>query len=247
MRLAVLSDIHGNLNAFEEVLKDIDSSRIDKIFCLGDNIGYGPQPEEVVKLIQERRIPSVMGNHEWGIFDKNKWDDFNPLAQKSLTITRQLISAGTLQYSKTLKPFLIHDDCRFVHGCPPDLVFTYLYTLSLEQIHDLLLQTRETFCFVGHTHDLVYYQYDGYRTTRHSLGRDRINLNPDYRYLFNIGSVGQPRDGDDRAKYVILDTKAHALEVRYITYDVAYTADRIIELGFPELFARRLWGVKKQA
>ncbi|UCG80249.1 MAG: metallophosphoesterase, partial [Desulfobacterales bacterium] len=104
MRLAIISDIHGNLEAFKEVLADIDQSKVDEIASLGDNIGYGPEPEEVVQLIRKHNIPSVMGNHELAVSDTRYLDWMNPSARQSLVMTRHLLSPDTLDYIDTLKP-----------------------------------------------------------------------------------------------------------------------------------------------
>jgi len=120
MRIAILSDIHGNLEALEQVLEDLDRQRPDSVVCLGDNVGYGPNPEEVLNIVRERRMPCVMGNHELGVVDAQYLGWFNPLARTSLLVTRQLLSSSSLEYIRDLKPFLIHEEGLFVHGCPPD-------------------------------------------------------------------------------------------------------------------------------
>ena len=107
MRLAIISDIHGNLEAFRAVMADIDQNRVDGLACLGDNIGYGPDSEEVVKLICERDIPCVMGNHELAILDPTSLDWMNPAAQRSLRITQEHLSQETLNYICNLKPSMI--------------------------------------------------------------------------------------------------------------------------------------------
>ncbi|MEJ2286498.1 MAG: metallophosphoesterase family protein, partial [Desulfobacterales bacterium] len=114
MRLAVFSDTHGNYDALEQVLKDIDRSDVDAVISLGDNIGYGPEPERVIKKLKSRNIPSVQGNHELAANDEEYLNWFNPAARKSLIKTRTLLSKTSLRYISQLEPFMTSYDCRFV-------------------------------------------------------------------------------------------------------------------------------------
>jgi predicted phosphodiesterase len=241
MRIAVISDIHSNLEAFRQVLADIDKSRVDSVVCLGDNIGYGPDPEAVVNLIRKQDIPCVMGNHELAIVEPRYQDRMNPTALESLLLTQELLSAEALDYVKTLNTSLRFHRSLCVHGCPPDSVTTYMFQVSMAQLEKIFLAMKEKICFVGHTHVLEIIQFNGKEVTRTGLSKGVIPLQENEHYIINVGSVGQPRDGDNRAKYVIWNDKAGELDVRYVEYDIAKTARRILELGFPEFNARRLW------
>jgi len=241
MRLAVISDIHGNLEAFREVLADIDRSRIDAMLCLGDNVGYGPEPEAVVRLLRARQIPSVKGNHELGVTDLTSFRWFNSTAQASLLLTRRLISAGTHAFIGQLPSYLVLGECLAVHGCPPDSITKYLFELADEELLVLLKHLPQRLSFVGHTHDLELVMNDGLELTRQPLDAGIVSLQSEHKYLINVGSVGQPRDGNNNAKYVIWDDAEQTLEVRFIPYDIAKTADKIIALGFPRFYATRLW------
>jgi len=241
MRLAIMSDIHANLEAFKEVLADIRAVEVDGIACLGDNVGYGPEPEAVVKLLREHNIPSVMGNHELSIVDPEYLSWMNPPAQQSLLITQELLSEDTISYLKTLPPSMPFHGSLCVHGCPPDSITTYLFELSRTEFKELFLTMPEKVCFVGHTHDLEIFSFDGQKVKDASLGKGAVTLKKDYQYIVNIGSVGQPRDGNNNAKYVIWDNASGILEVRFVPYDIAKTADKILELGLPEYNASRLW------
>jgi predicted phosphodiesterase len=240
MKLAIISDIHGNLAALREVLADIDRSRIDAVVCLGDNVGYGPEPEEVVTLLRQRQVPTVMGNHELGIVDPAYFHWFNATARQSLVITRRLLSPDTLHYIKQLPASLVIHGCLCVHGCPPNSSTTYLFEVSDADLRSLLQDTVQPLCFVGHTHELVIVILDDQDVTRAPLP-PLTTLKPGARALVNVGSVGQPRDGNNNAKYVIWDDSRRTLEVRFIPYNIAATAKKIIQRGFPEFYARRLW------
>lgn len=241
MRIAVVSDIHGNLEALKQVLADIDQSRVDSVVCLGDNIGYGPEPEEVVNLLRKRNIPSVMGNHELAIVEPMYVDLMNPTARRSLLLTQKFISQDTLEYIKSLKTSLVFHESLCVHGCPPDSATKYLFEVSSTGLEQIFRSVKEKISFVGHTHVLEVIQCDGKKITRSRLTEGLFPLQAKHHYIINAGSVGQPRDGDNRAKYLIWDTTSGHIDVRFLAYDIAKTASRILELRFPEYNAQRLW------
>ncbi len=241
MRIAILSDIHGNLEAFQEVLLDLDLQRVDGAVSLGDNVGYGPEPDRVVKLLQARGIPSVMGNHEWGLTDPVNRDWFNPMARLALERTEELLSEESLNYCRSLPIYWLEGGCRFVHGCPPDDVVTYLFHLSREEQEDLLRGMKERICFVGHTHDLLLLDLEPEGLFVRKLGPGLHEMNEEGPWLVNAGSVGQPRDGDNRAKYLIWEPENRILEARFIAYDIRKTAEGIVAAGIPQVYADRLW------
>jgi predicted phosphodiesterase len=241
MRLAIFSDIHGNWEAFQAVLADMDRNRIDSRFCLGDCVGYGPEPEEVIREIRTLQIPWVMGNHELGLVDPSYMDWFNKPTRTSLVISRRLLSKESLNYFKGLNPFLSDQDCRFVHGFPPDSITTYLYEVPDPEIRRILTALPERICFIGHTHDLHLIASANQALTRLPFQRGVFSLREGVKYLVNVGSVGQPRDGNNQAKYVIWDSRSFTLELRYVTYNIAKTAEKILGLDFPEYNARRLF------
>jgi predicted phosphodiesterase len=239
--MAVISDIHSNREAFLEVLSDIDRSRVESIVSLGDNIGYGPEPEEVLKLLRQHNIPSTMGNHELGIVDAPRYSSwFNPPTRLSLEITRRLISTPSFEFLKTLRSSTIHCECLCVHGCPPDSVTTYLFSLFGARLQQAFSKMEKDICFVGHTHELELISHDGKTALRSVLTKGVIRLERGLKYIINVGSVGQPRDGDNRAKYVIWDSEDRTLEVRFVTYDIEATIRKILDLGFPAVNAHRL-------
>ena len=241
MRIAIVSDIHGNMEAFHNVLSDIDRSTIDAIVSLGDNIGYGPEPEHVIKQIQNRNIPSVMGNHELAVADESILEFFNPLARHSIQKTSRLMSHASIDYVCGLKRSLILHGHRFVHGLPPQSVTTYLFQVSDDILSDVFKKFEEPLCFVGHTHTLELVAYNGRRVIRKPLREGITLLRPDCRYIINCGSVGQPRDLNNNAKYIILDTECHHLEVRFIPYDISVVVHKILAAGLPKAHADRLW------
>ncbi len=241
MRIAIVSDIHANMEALFSVLSDIDRSNVDAIISLGDNIGYGPEPDQVLNQIQKRDIPSIMGNHELAVADKRALEFFNPQARLSIQMTLDLLSERSLDYIYRLDHFTILHGCRFVHGLPPDSITTYLFQVTEDRLPAVFSQYEEPLCFIGHTHTLELVACDGEKVSREPLREGTTSLNRDFRYIINSGSVGQPRDLNNNAKYLILDTEEYHLEVRYIPYDIAATVDKILAAGLPKAHADRLW------
>jgi predicted phosphodiesterase len=240
MKFAILSDIHGNATALKKIFKDIESFPIDLIISLGDNIGYGPEPEEVINLMRERKIPSVIGNHEMAINRPRFLSWFNPSAKASLEMTKRLMSTSSINYISKLAYCMVLNKCRFVHGFPPGSATIYLFELSDEKIKTAFDKMHEWICFLGHTHLLEIIAHDGKNLSKRSLEEETIELDPLKKYLINVGSVGQPRDGNNQAKYVLWDTESKLLTVRYVTYDIADTVKKIYRAGLPEQHAWRL-------
>ena len=241
MRIAIISDIHGNIEALDQVLADIDSHQVDQIMDLGDNIGYGPDSEQVVGRILDRGIPSILGNHELALVEPEILDWFNPAARESLLKTQNLLSKQSLAFIEAMKKSMVMHGCRFVHGFPPDSVTTYLFEVDQEGLELAFSTSRDQLCFTGHTHRLEVAGSDGEKILRQRLRRGIFQINPSHKYIFNVGSVGQPRDGDNRAKYVIYDDADQTLEARFVPYDIVITAKKIIAAGLPRMHADRLW------
>jgi predicted phosphodiesterase len=241
MRLAIISDIHGNFEAFQQVLEDMDQSGIDAVISLGDNVGYGPEPDQVIQQIRARRIPSVQGNHELALKDAQYLEWFNPSARKSLIKTRSMLSDESLRFVATLEPFLISYDCRFVHGFPPDSPLIYMFQASDSSTRKFFEKSAERLCFIGHTHTLEIIGYDGQKMESHDLPQGLTCLDRQNKYIINIGSVGQPRDASNHAKYAIWDSAEDTVDIRFVSYDIAKVVQKIQAAGLPEEHANRLW------
>jgi len=240
MKTAIISDIHANATALEAVLKDIDSCVVDMVLSLGDNIGYGPEPEKVINILRSKKIPSVTGNHELGVTRPNFLPLFNPVARKSIEMTLDMLSESSIAHIKKFPNVIVKNNLRFVHGYPPESPTKYLFELSDEEIQESLSQMVEKYCFIGHTHDLEILILENNRLTRRPLEKGIFPLNPNNKYIINSGSVGQPRDGNSQAKYVIWNSDTNELSVRYITYNISDTVKKIYKAGLPEQHALRL-------
>ena len=241
MLLAILSDIHGNYQALEAVLADIDQQGSAQIYTLGDNIGYGPQPEEVAQALMARQARSVQGDHELALASKSYFKRLNFVVQHSLELTQKLMSPESLAFSRSLPPFRVEHNCRFVHGCPPQSVTMYLQNPSPTRLERTFATYPEHYCFYGHTHAFGHYVFDGaaYRTQTAAIGR--TTLHDQWRHIINVGSVGQPRDGkNNQAKYGLWDTDTNKMEIRSLAYDVEKTIALLKQLGFHDTNASRL-------
>lgn len=241
MRIAVMSDIHGNLEAFEEVLRDIDHSDIDRIVNVGDSIGYGPEPEEVLNLIEKRNIVNILGNHEQAILDETYRQCFMRGAIKTIEHTMRFLTTASLLYLKTLPKTESLNEALFVHGCPPNSHTIYLNHLTIFEIENVYQSFPNNIAFAGHTHKFMLFSYNGKKVDFRPPKNEPMKLGHNLRYIFNVGSVGQPRDNDSRAGYVIWDTDVNSLEVKRIPYNIRATAEKIIQRGFRRNDADRLF------
>ena len=237
MKTAVLSDIHGNLEALEAVMADLEESNPDRIICLGDVIGYGPNPEEVIKKIAAQQISCVLGNHEAALSSEKALGWLNFLARENNIATKALLTEQSLDFCAALPRSLSFENARFIHGCPPDSILKYLYMLSDDDITKLVKSLPETRFFVGHTHDLQLITVSGRSISRAKLKKGTITLDNDITYFINVGSVGHPRDGTGQAKYVLWDSSEATVQVRAVPYPAQITAEKIIARGFPKVYA----------
>ncbi|MBI2192657.1 MAG: metallophosphoesterase family protein [Planctomycetes bacterium] len=249
MMKAIISDIHGNLEAFQEVLKDIESQGISEILCLGDVIGYGPNPLECLDVAMEKCKWVLCGNHEWALV--NQPVGFSPVAKKAIEMTRQLFEkepdAARAQRRKeflnNLEPNVEDGNIMFVHGSPKDPIMDYVFPeqysrfWSRERVDDLL-RTVQWICFCGHSHvpALISSVYES--IVPHGNNPTTYTLDAAKRYIINVGAVGQPRDRNNRACYLIFNE--NTVTFRRVSYDFAATAAKIRALGLGERSAARL-------
>ncbi len=237
MRIAVISDIHGNLEAFNSVLEDIADQQADSIVSLGDNIGYGADSESVIQLLIANNISSVLGNHESAVINDKIFHWYRGDVKTAIQIARASLSKNSLRYLSESAISISNYGCLFVHGFPPDSIRLYLDQVSDDQLQKAFSEMKENLCFVGHTHKLRLLVYESNQVLFQQINQNFLTIQKDKKYIINAGSVGQPRDGDACAKYVIWDSRTCQLEVRTVEYDTATTAKKIIAAGIPSRFA----------
>ncbi len=239
MTIALLSDIHGNLEAFERVLEDVASLKPGKIYYLGDAISYGPESDASVRLLAGEKIPCILGNHELALVQSRAKQYFNEPTREHFEKIEALLSWEAREYIAAWPRLRREEGMLLVHGCPPDSILTYLFELEDQELKAAMQEQQEAIAFVGHTHELELAELHRGELERREMGQGIYRLGSE-KSLVNIGSVGQPRDGDNRAKYVLYDESAAEIEVRCVAYDVEKTVQKILDLGFPEFYANRL-------
>jgi len=240
-KIAVISDIHANFGALEAVLADMESHGVEEIISLGDNIGYGPEPERVCALLRARQVTSVLGNHEFAVVNMAYRNRLNPQARQSLETNLARLTPEDEEYIARLPQVFSRYQARFVHGCPPKSVCAYLFRPRYRMICHLFAAISERVCFYGHTHALDMFSHDGKRCRRHRLRPGEYTLEPQRRYFINPGSVGQPRDLiNNRAKYLIWERERQKIILRQVPYNVQDTVDKIKALDLPAANWQRL-------
>ena len=239
MRILVISDVHANYTALEAVLKH--AGTVDETWCLGDMVGYGPDPNAVVEQIREiPNLTCILGNHDMAVIGKIPFEAFNGDARRTLEYHERVLTADNMNYLRSLPHNLkVRGEVSIVHGSPRDSVWEYiLNTLSARLNFD---HFTTPWCFVGHSHLQCMFQLDT-RNDRVNLfpirSGDRVPLQP--RAILNPGSVGQPRDRDARAAYAIYDSETHIWEPRRVMYNIPEVQQRIREAHLPEKHAIRI-------
>ena len=240
MRVLVLSDIHANLTALQAVLAA--AGKVDATWCLGDLVGYGPDPNECIDLIQEQPgLVCLKGNHDAAACDQIGVDGFNADARVSVKWLRAVISEASLRFLRALPDQSIQGNVTLVHGSPRNPIWEYIQDARTASENFEFFTTD--FCLVGHTHvALLYLQPDGVAFAHPALPSflEGESLQP--RAILNPGSVGQPRDRDSRAAFVIFDPETKLWEQHRVAYDIASVQKRIIKAKLPSRHAARLSG-----
>jgi len=242
MRYAVISDIHSNLEALQVVIDDIKKENVDKVICCGDIIGYGPNPKECIELISSmKNAEIIMGNHDAAVADKIDTSDFNENAKKAIEINRSLLVDRELAYLSALKYEHREAGILFVHGSPRDPVMEYLSTLT--KLRENIAVMKERICVVGHTHVPMVFSMDeaGKEEILDIEKENTFVLKDENRYIINAGSVGQPRDSDNRSCFIYLDTDKKTVSFRRLKYDIEKVQEKMKEVDLPEFLISRLY------
>ncbi len=229
MQLAIISDIHANLEALTKTFGLIDRRKVDQVVCLGDIVGYGADPTGCLQLVRERCQIIIIGNHDLAAVDLTAAEDFNASARIAAQWTNSVLSEEEKEYLRNLPYTAQLDNIFLVHGSPfePE---EFHYILSTHDAIDAIQFFTQKFCFIGHSHVPGIFTPTGRAASVDSEGR----------YLINVGSVGQPRDGNPRLSFGILDTDGWGYENVRATYDMERAARKIIAAGLPPVLGERL-------
>ena len=235
MRVAVISDIHSNLAAFEAVTADFTD--IDEVWCLGDTVGYGPDPNECIDHLRSLNYACIAGNHDWASIGRISTEDFNPDAQAAAEWTARQLAPANRRFLEDLPMALEKDDITLAHGSPRDPIWEYIIYPSDAQ--ESLAFFTTPYCFVGHTHVPVVFSCS--RTTGSCATIDPSYDQPvplgDECLIINPGSVGQPRDGIADARYIVLDLDQRTFTHKRVAYDIEKTQRKMQRANLPT----RLW------
>ena len=236
-KFAILGDIHSNLDALNVVLDDCRAQGVTDFLCTGDVVGYNACPAECLKIVRELGCPVVMGNHDHYVSSSQNLGDFNPVAAEVIRWTRGKLSQEELDYLRGL-PFVVTSmGITLVHAtmdCPE----AFGYVFDHLQAEANFIHQVTPLCFHGHTHcPMIYEKQIG---AVYRIDAQDFRLPVGRKYFVNVGSVGQPRDGDPRAAYVLYDPIARTIRFRRVEYDVAAAQAKVREAGLPERLAERL-------
>ncbi|MFN0071428.1 MAG: metallophosphoesterase family protein [Chloroflexota bacterium] len=238
-RIAVISDIHSNLAALEAVIRD--AGTVDGWWCLGDIVGYGPEPNEVITAIQDLGAQCIRGNHDDGVQQLDKLAWFQSTAGVALNWTAHQLTPSSWQFIRSLPEDRVCNGYRLVHGSPRDALVEYVTSARIAEASLRLIE--DNVCFIGHTHVPSSFIQPAGRSSvdaSHRAHGESIRIEPGARYMLNAGSVGQPRDGDTRAAYGILDTERSDFTWYRAPYGIGITQKKMRAAALPSILIDRL-------
>ncbi len=236
-RYAVLSDVHSNIEALDAALALTRPD--DKLLCLGDIVGYGPNPNECVAKIRHLATAVVLGNHDVAAIDNFGLNYFNPAAREAMRWTQRVISAESKAWLNSLGYEFRMPEFLLVHGAPKNY---FEYILDKAGAGRAFAATDAPIIFIGHTHIAEYYglEPDGTISHKHLQQGGQVVLEPGTRYIVNVGSVGQPRDLNPRSSFALYDSDARTVDIVRFDYPIAQVQEKIVSAHLPEALARRL-------
>jgi len=237
MKYAILSDIHGNLEAYQAVLDDLKKEKDIKYFCVGDIVGYGADPNACIEITRRLNPTIVCGNHDWAAAGSISVTHFNLYAKKAALWTASVLDDRDKDYLKSLKLTYMDNDITLVHGAltHPEC-FEYIF--DLHTAYRTMELTKTKVVFIGHTHFPAIYTLKGENIEY--IAGSGTTISEEKKYLVNVGSIGQPRDGDWRASFCIWDRDEETIEIRRLEYDVEKAQKKILDAGLPKPLAYRL-------
>ncbi|MEW6409445.1 MAG: metallophosphoesterase family protein, partial [Nitrospirota bacterium] len=237
MRYAIISDIHSNIEALNSVLRDIESEKVDDIFFLGDAVGYGPDPNLCIDEIRGGCRIIIAGNHDHGAVGLTDISTFNPYARIAVEWTAEQLTSWNKAFLLNLPLTATHKkgDIIFVHSTPK-MPHEWNYIFTMWDAYDNFAYFSEKICFVGHSHRpvIIIHQENDIL-----LREEKTSIEDNRRYIINVGSVGQPRDGNPDASYAIYDTEKSVLEIKRVPYNFAETQKKMRNAGLPAYLIER--------
>jgi predicted phosphodiesterase len=238
MRFALISDIHANLEAMEAVLHDIEQRRVEKIHCLGDVVGYGCDPVTCLQLVDNHCEIKLIGNHEFSLLGRMSRGSLNPLATSAMDWTTKHVTDREFSIVAGFVMDSVFENCYLVHASPYD-PSDWHYILTTTEAELGFTHFEQQLGFMGHTHLPMIFSRSDDGTVRSKAGHD-FDPDEETRYLINIGAVGQPRDNDPRACYVIVDSDEQTVSYHRVMYDLKTTQAKMAQANMPKMLIERL-------
>ncbi|MEZ4359599.1 MAG: metallophosphoesterase family protein [Kofleriaceae bacterium] len=240
MRIAIFSDVHANIEALAAVFEAYKSEKIDKYVCIGDVVGYGASPNECCDLIRDKAAYTILGNHDAAVAGRMDYSYYYDAARAALDMHARLLSPENMKWLRSLPYEVREGDVHFCHGSPINLE-EFEYIFSVEQATRCLeiWDQLGTVTFIGHSH-----LCKSFALTREDVFEvvaNKFSIRPDHRYIISVGSVGQPRDYDNRASYTIYDTEERVFEFKRVAYDIDAAAAKIFATDLERNFGNRLF------
>jgi diadenosine tetraphosphatase ApaH/serine/threonine PP2A family protein phosphatase len=237
VKTALVCCIHGNLAALQAVARDIETQKADRVYCLGDIVGYGAYPRECLQFVRDHGWPTVLGNHEAAVLDPTLADSFTPIAKACIYYSLGAVTKSDREWMRALPHSMEIDEFQLVHGSTVRPNQWQRYVLTVEAAQEAFAAATRNWVFHGHTHvSLAYFNTDPISYSSEPLWK----LDDKTRAMLNVGSVGQPRDKDPRACYAVFDSAIKQVTIHRVAYDVERTCAEYKAAGLPAKIAERL-------
>ncbi len=238
MKYAIFSDVHSNLQAFQSVLQEIEKLHVDKRLFLGDIVGYGANPNETMDMLNTAADVMLAGNHDFAAVDMTDIANFNPHAREAILWTKDVLAPSHKEFLKGLPVYTVVDNLTLAHSSPKEpLMWHYIFNIfdAIENFEHF----NTNLCFIGHSHHPVVIERNSEGKTNASKDQF-IQLNSASRYIINVGSVGQPRDRNPKACFIIYDSGNMTIEFKRVQYDIAAAQEKMRKEGLPDYLIERL-------
>jgi len=240
MKYGLFSDVHANLEAFQSVIDALRKEKVDRYVFLGDIVGYGADPKKCIELlkslIKEHHCQCVAGNHDYAVCDLTSAENYNQSAREAIEWTKAQLDKGDMEFLAQLPLVERIDNFTIVHAnliSPKD----WAYIFDIDDASPNFKLCADPVCFIGHSHKSIIFKA---KDSMDWLVTDKVNIEDDTKYIINIGSVGQPRDGNPKSSFAVYDTENARVEIHRIGYDISAAQEKIINAGLPKILASRL-------
>lgn len=239
MKIAVLGDIHSNIEALAAVVEDAQRRGVSEFYSVGDVVGYGPDPQACIRLLRDLRVHVVAGNHDWAVIGKIDIHSFNPFARSSILWTMDRVDAADVNFLSSLPLTMETERFNIVHGTLHSPQHFY-YMQSMFDAESTFQMMTRPLCFCGHSHVPINFHLSQGEIQYDLNSSVQFDAQSDSRHIINVGSVGQPRNGNPKSLYAIYDSDLNSVVFHIVEYDLELTIHKILASGLPEYNAERL-------